>query len=262
MTSNPNIPRAAAPGGAPLRLVREFLTAVQFLTRLPVPRFAFEADMVFAATKFYPVIGAVVAAGAIAVERLLRDHLPQQITALAVVIFLVAVTGGFHEDGLADTFDGIGGGWTRERRLEIMRDSRIGSYGSLAVCLSLLARWQLLAAMPRASFAAYLLTAHVLCRWTVVPLSQMLPPARTDGLGAQLAHKLSTATVVTASLLASAIAGTALGVGAVIPLIAVCGVTVLSALLYRAKLGGISGDCLGATNQLAEIAVYVCGVWV
>jgi len=261
MASSQNIPQEPASGGKLLRLVREFLTAVQFLTRIPVPSFAFEPDMVFAAAKYYPVIGTLVAGGAIAVERLLRGHLPQQVTALAVVIYLVAVTGGFHEDGLADTFDGIGGGWTRERRLEIMRDSRIGSYGSLAICLSLLARWQLLATMPRAGFAAYLLTAHALCRWTVVPLSQMLPPARADGLGAQVASKLSTATIVTASLLASAIAGTALGLGAVTPLIAVCGVTALSALLYRAKLGGISGDCLGATNQLAEIAVYVCGVW-
>ena len=244
-----------------MRLGRELLTAVQFLTRIPVPSFAFEPEMIFTATKFYPVVGAVVAVGAIAVERLLRDHLPAQVVALATLIYLVAVTGGFHEDGLADTCDAMGG-WTRERRLEIMRDSRIGSYGTLAIALSLLVRWQLLAALPRAGFAAWLLTAHALCRWTVVPLSLLLAPARTDGLGAQVASKLTLPTMVTATLLAAVIGGAALGRDAVTPVVAVCGVIGLSALFYRTKLGGVTGDCLGATNQLAEIAVYVCAVWI
>jgi adenosylcobinamide-GDP ribazoletransferase len=260
MATSDNLPQPAGSGNPLLRLWRELLTAVQFLTRIPVPRYAFAPEMIFAAAKFYPIVGAVVAVGAIVVEQLLRGHLPQQVVMLGVMIYLVAVTGGFHEDGLADTCDAMGG-WTRERRLEIMRDSRIGSYGTLAIVLSLLVRWQLLAAMPRENFAAYLLAAHALCRWTVVPLSLALPPARTDGLGAQLASKLSLATVIVSTLLASAIAGAALGAGAIAPVVAVCGVTALTALFYRAKLGGISGDCLGATNQLSEIAVYVCGVW-
>ncbi len=260
MDNPENMPQKPPRSGALIRLVREFLAAVQFLSRIPVPSFAFEPDMIFTATKFYPVVGAIIAVGSIAVELLLRDHLPAQVVALVTLIYLVAVTGGFHEDGLADTFDAMGG-WTRERRLEIMRDSRIGSYGTLAIALSLLLRWQLLAALPRANFAAYLLAAHALCRWTVVPLSLMLPPARTDGLGAQVASKLTLLTVVTATLLAAVIAGGALGLGAIAPVLAVCAVTALTALFYRAKLGGISGDCLGATNQLAEIAVYLCGVW-
>ena len=100
------------------------------------------------------------------------------------------ITGGFHEDGLADTADALGGGWTKPRMLEIMHDSRIGSFGTLAIVLSLLARWALLSALPVARFPLYLLTAHVLCRWTTLPLGAFLESARTDGLGAKLAHKI------------------------------------------------------------------------
>jgi adenosylcobinamide-GDP ribazoletransferase len=245
-----------------MRWLREFLTALQFLTRIPVPSFRFEPDMIFTAAKFYPVVGVVVAVGAIVVERLLRSHLPASVVTVAVLIFMVAVTGGFHEDGLADSVDGLGGGWTRERKLEIMRDSRIGSYGALAVFLSLMSRWVLLMVLPRASFAAYVLTAHVLCRWTSVPLGAIMPPARQDGIGVQMANKISPATVFLATLIAAVIAGAALRDRAIAPVAAVCVVTVLTGLFYRAKLGGVTGDCFGATNQLAEIAVYVCGVWI
>jgi adenosylcobinamide-GDP ribazoletransferase len=244
-----------------LRPVREFFAAVQFLTRLPVPRFAFTPDLIFTSAKFYPVVGVVVAIGAIIVERLLRGHLPASVAALVVLAYLVIVTGGFHEDGLADAIDGLGGGWTRERKLEIMRDSRIGSYGSLALVLSLVARWQLLALLPRAHFAAYLLAAHALCRWTTLPLAMALPSARKDGLGVQLASRFTAASLIIATIIACGVAGAVLRLHAIAPVVAVSAVTFLTALFYRAKLGGVTGDCFGATNQLAEIAVYLCGVW-
>jgi adenosylcobinamide-GDP ribazoletransferase len=242
--------------------VREFLTAVQFLTRIPVPSFSFTPEMIFTATKFYPLVGVLVALGAIVVERLLRGHLPAPVVALAVLVYMVAVTGGFHEDGLADSVDGLGGGWTRERKLEIMRDSRIGSYGSLALFLSLMARWLLLAALPRPHFAAYLLAAHALCRWTTLPMGLALPSARSDGLGSQLAHRFTVGSLIVATIFAFGVAGGALRFAAIAPIVAVCVVTLLSGVFYRAKLGGVTGDCFGATNQLAEIAVYLCGVWI
>ncbi len=244
-----------------MRALREFAAAVQFMTRLPVPAFRYEPDLVLAGAKFYPLVGVLVALGAILVERLLRGHLPSALTALAVLIYLVVITGGFHEDGLADTADALGGGWTRERMLEIMHDSRVGSFGTLAICLSLLARWGLLAAMPAARWPWYLLTAHVLCRWTTLPLGSFMESARKDGLGARLAHKIPVSSAVLGSIFAFAIAGWALRLHAVAPVIAVSLITLLSGLYYRAQIGGVTGDCFGATNQLAEIAVYVCGVW-
>ena len=244
-----------------MRTLREFAAAVQFMTRIPVPAFRYEPDLVLTGAKFYPLVGAVVALGAIAVERLLRSHLPTYLTALAVLVYLVAITGGFHEDGLADTVDALGGGWTRARKLEIMHDSRIGSFGTLAIVLSLGARWGLLAAMPIGRLPWYLLTAHVLCRWTTLPLGMFMSSARSDGLGARLAHKIPLAAGIIGTVLALLIAAWALRWQAVGPIVAVSLITLLSGWYYRSQIGGITGDCFGATNQLAEIAVYLCGVW-
>lgn len=244
-----------------MKLLREFAAALQFMTRIPVPAFRYEPGLVLSGAKFYPIVGAVVALGAIVVERLLRTHLPATLTALAVVIYLVVITGGFHEDGLADSVDAFGGGWTRERMLDIMHDSRIGSFGALAIVLSIGARWSLLAVMPGARLPWYLLAAHVLCRWTTLPLGTFMDSARSDGLGARLAHKIPPSSMLIGTLLAFGIAGWALRWQAVAPIVAVSLITLLSGLYYRSRIGGITGDCFGATNQLAEIAVYVCGVW-
>ncbi len=244
-----------------MRTLREFAAAVQFMTRIPVPAFRYEPAMVLGGAKFYPLVGAIVALGAIVIERLLRSHLPSTVTALAVLIYLVAITGGFHEDGLGDTADAFGGGGTRPRMLEIMHDSRIGSFGTLAICLSLLSRWALLSAMPPQRFAVYVLTAQVLCRWSTLPLGSFVESARSDGLGAKLAHKVPLASAAVGTLLAFVIAAWALRMQALAPVVAVSAITLLSALYYRSQIGGITGDCFGATNQLAEIAVYACGVW-
>jgi adenosylcobinamide-GDP ribazoletransferase len=145
--------------------------------------------------------------------------------------------------------------------LDIMHDSRIGSFGALAIVLSIGARWSLLAVMPGARLPWYLLAAHVLCRWTTLPLGTFMDSARSDGLGARLAHKIPPSSMLIGTLLAFGIAGWALRWQAVAPIVAVSLITLLSGLYYRSRIGGITGDCFGATNQLAEIAVYVCGVW-
>jgi len=244
-----------------LRTLREFAAAMQFMTRLPVPAFRFEPDMVLGGAKFYPLIGALVALGAILLERAFRAHLASGVVAFLVLLYLVVVTGGFHEDGLADTADALGGGWSRERMLEIMHDSRIGSFGTIAVCLSLLARWALLSAMSPERFPMYILTAHVLCRWSTLPLGTFFQSARNDGLGAKLAHKIPLHSAAIGSLFAFAIVGAALRLQAIVPIVVVSIVTMLSGFYYRSQIGGVTGDCFGATNQLAEIAVYLCGVW-
>lgn len=244
-----------------MRPLRELLAGIQFLTRLPVPAYRFEPDMVMGAAKFYPIVGALVGLPAVAIERLLRGHLPVTVVAAAVLVSFVVITGGMHEDGLADTADGLGAGGERKRVLDIMRDSRIGSFGTLAIVFSVLCRWALLSAIAPGRFAFYVLSAQVLCRWTALPLAHFLPSARKDGLGEKLAHKVSLAALAIGSALALAIVGLCLRIRMLAPVAAVLAVTIASGLWYRAKLGGITGDCFGASNQLAEIAVYLCAVW-
>jgi adenosylcobinamide-GDP ribazoletransferase len=142
-----------------------------------------------------------------------------------------------------------------------MHDSRIGSFGTLAIVLSLGARWALLAAMPANRLPWYLLGAHVLCRWTTLPLGTFMESARSDGLAARLAHRIPRSSAIVGSIFAFAIAGWALRWQAVAPIVAVSLITLLSGLYYRSQIGGVTGDCFGATNQLTEIAVYLCGVW-
>jgi adenosylcobinamide-GDP ribazoletransferase len=249
------------------RLWFDLLGAVQFLTRLPVPSGPYEQDSLARAVKFFPIVGLLMGSGSLLLYRLLAPHLPLVIVALVVVIYLVAITGCLHEDGLADSVDGFGGGWERDRVLAIMRDSSIGTYGAAALALSLLARVLLIASLPRVQVASYLVIAPVLSRWTTLPLSYFLAPARersenhVDGQGARIARLTTPGSLMGGSLFAFVIAFALLRVRALVPVSVSMVVTLVTALYYRHRIGGVTGDCFGATNQITEIAVYLCGVW-
>jgi adenosylcobinamide-GDP ribazoletransferase len=243
------------------RFLVDIAVAFQFLTRLPVPQVGFAPDGLARAVKFFPLVGLVIGSGAALLEKLLAPHLDRPASALAVLLYLVLITGCLHEDGLADVADSMGG-WSREQRLTILRDSRIGSYGVTALVLSLLSRAVLLAGLPIEHFTAYLVSAHVLCRWSMLPLSYYLSPAREkEGQGARIAGLTSTFSLIAGSLFTIATVIVALRKAAIAPLLSAMAVPLLSGFFYARKFGGVTGDCFGATNQLTEIAVYVCGVW-
>ena len=190
------------------------------------------------------------------------SHLGRPLVAVIVLVYLVLITGCLHEDGLADTADGLGGGWTREQILLIFKDSRIGTYGATALILSLLARYSLLTLLPMEHFAAYVISAQVLARWSSLPLSYFLPPAREgDGQGARIAKLTSLPSLIFGSALTFLIVGFALRWLALAPLLMALVAVLLTGWLYLRKIGGVTGDCFGATTQLTEIAVYFCGVW-
>jgi adenosylcobinamide-GDP ribazoletransferase len=245
----------------------DFLSAVQFLTRVHVPPQPYEPDTLSRAVKFFPVVGLLIGAGAALLHFLLTPHLPALIVALLIVVYLVAITGCLHEDGLADAADGFGGGWGREKVLSIMRDSRIGSYGAAALTLSLIARILLIASLSPIRAGACLIAAHVLCRWTTLPLSFYLPPARDrsdeeiDGQGARIAGLTTSGALVFGSLFAFGAVAVILRRRALVPVFISIVTTLLTALYYKRRIGGVTGDCFGATNQLTEIVVYLCGVW-
>jgi adenosylcobinamide-GDP ribazoletransferase len=240
----------------------EVVVAFQFLTRIPMPSTTFEVDSLSHAIKFFPFVGLVVGSGAVLVQKMLISHMDRSLVALIVLIYLVLVTGCLHEDGLADTADGFGGGWTRDQILLILKDSRIGSYGATALALSLLARYLLLASLPMEHFATYVISAHVLSRWSSLPLSYFLPPARQqEGQGARIAKLTSLSSLVFGSIFSFVVVAFALRWSAVAPLLVAVLAVALSAWFYTRKIGGVTGDCFGATNQLTEIAVYFCGVW-
>ena len=244
------------------RLVEEFLVAFQFLTRLPVSRVPYEPDSLSRSAKFFPIVGLLIGFGASLLQHILTPHLNRALVALLLLTFMVLITGGLHEDALADTADAFGGGWNREQILAILRDSRIGSFGALALVLSVLARFLLLSILPVSRFTALVVSAHVLCRWTALPLGYFLRPARDiDGQGARIAQRISSTSLLIGTVLSFAIVFYLQRREFWIPVLAAFVITALSGIYYFRRISGITGDCFGATNQLTEIAVYFCGVW-
>ncbi len=244
--------------------LRDFATALQFLTRLPVRFSEFRPDGLACAVPYFPLVGLIVGGLAAGVNLLLRAHLSGFAAAVFTVSFLVVLAGCLHEDGLADVADAFGGGWDREQILRILKDSRIGSYGAAALGLSLLSRVALLSAMPSSRVAGTLVAAHMLCRWTTLPLSYLLPAARAGdaGQGARVAGLTSGRALAVSSVLTLLLVGVAMRLRAVPALGGVVLLTRLSRLYFLRRIGGVTGDCFGAVNQLTEIWVYVCGAWI
>lgn len=240
----------------------DMAAAFQFLTRLPLGWLPYRGDTLRRSAAYFPLVGLAVGLGAVAIRYLLSPHLPAAVVALLVVLFLTLITGGMHEDGLADAADAFGGGRDREQVLAIMKDSRVGSYGVLAIVFSLAARILLLASIPESGFAAYAVSAEVLSRWTALPLGAALGSARPgSSLGGRIARQVSIPSLLAGSAMALAPVLWLLRAAAWKPCVATIVVAVGAGLYYRRRLGGITGDCFGATIQLSAMAVYFCGVW-
>jgi len=255
----------------PRKVVSEFLAAVQFLTRMPVPSQPYEADLLARSVKFFPVVGLIVGAGGALLHHLVAPHLPRMVAALVTVVFLVCVTGGLHEDGFADVADAFGGGTNREKILVILRDSRIGSYGGIALIVSLAGRTLLIGSLRLQDVTCYLIVASVLCRWTALPLSYFLPAARNatrnqestsaDGQGARIARLTTIGSLLAGTIASFVVTVLLLRSQAIAPLLASIAISWLTAMYYKRRIGGVTGDCFGATIQITEIGVYLCGVW-
>lgn len=245
-----------------MRIFQDIAAAFQFLTRLPLTRLTYRPDALSRSAKFFPLVGLALGAAVAGIHLVLSPHLPAMVVAVLIVLFSTLATGWLHEDGLADVADAFGGGWNKSQILQIMKDSRIGSYGALAIVFSVAARVLLLASLPPSSFVQYAISAEVLCRWTVLPLGAVLPGARAEASqGARLARQISAVSLAVGTLLAFGIVGYLLRAAMWIPVITASAMTLLTGLYYKRRIGGITGDCFGATIQLTLAAVYLCGVW-
>ncbi|MBD3677640.1 MAG: adenosylcobinamide-GDP ribazoletransferase [Rhodobacteraceae bacterium] len=231
--------------------------ALGLLSRLPMSVDTDRAQARGAAAAWaWPLAGAVLGglAGLVGWVALVLGFTPG-VSAAIVLAALILMTGAMHEDGLADTADGLWGGWEPARRLEIMKDSRIGTYGVLALGLSLLARWSALTSLIAAgSLFAPLIAAGMLSRAPMVAVMAALPNARGDGLS-QSVGRPGQRTVTLAILLAFG-GGLAVTGWAALPAALMVAIVVWALSgIAMAKIGGQTGDILGASQQLAEIAV-------
>lgn len=229
--------------------------AVQFLTRIPVR--TSRPPEIARSVVWFPVVGALIGAFAGGLAVALGELVAWPVAATLGVLVGVLVTGAFHEDGLADVADAVAGGVTLERRFEILRDPRHGTYGVAALCGSIVLRVVAVASVGPAAAFAGLVAAHTLGRGTAVVTMGIAPVASPVGLGADYARQVAPGRAVTAGVLGVALAGLATGWW-VAPL---AGVAVVAALavwwLAGRALGGLTGDVLGTVEQVAECLVLV-----
>ncbi|MGJ8618695.1 MAG: adenosylcobinamide-GDP ribazoletransferase [Methylophilaceae bacterium] len=249
---------------------RYFLLAVGFFTRIPVPQYVdFEEDELNYATKYFPLVGILVGLIGAGVYILGAAFLPSTIAILSSMVSTIYLTGAFHEDGLADSADGIGGGWSREQILTIMQDSRLGTFGAIALCLALLTKFQLLYSLNSDWIPIALISAHAISRLAAAWVMATLHYAKQSGKAKPLATEISGSSLILANifgLFPIAIVLTFFVVSryplAEIALfILMTGLPVILTWSWWRKkvqnwLGGYTGDTLGAMQQITELAFY------
>lgn len=246
------------------REIGHFFVGIMFLTRLPVPSGLRHVDGRLArSARYFPLVGVLIGVLAAAAFWMSSMLVPAPIAAMLTLVVTLMITGALHEDGLADCCDGIGGGASREHALEIMRDSRIGTYGAAGLILSLGLRWAAIASFTAIEGLIGLIIANAISRAMIPPVLVSAKYARTRGLASSVAEGVSSKEAAFAVLLAAGVAmigGPAAGLAALAA--AFLGAAVTLMILVR-RLGGYTGDGLGAIQQVAEIAVLItlASIW-
>ncbi len=235
-------------------MISDFLAAAQFLTRVPI-RLRTAPDLA-AAVPWFPVVGSLIGAAVGLTAVGLMELVPASVAAAVAIIVAMLITGAFHEDGLADTTDALGG-TTPQRRREILKDSRHGSYGVAAMCSTIVLRIVCVASLGPAAAFAGLVAAHTLGRGAAVAAMATARSADHDGLGADytrvLSRRSASVGVLAALTLGALVSGWWVG-----PLAcaAAIGAVAVVRLAHRA-FDGISGDLLGAVEQVGECLVLI-----
>jgi adenosylcobinamide-GDP ribazoletransferase len=252
---------------------RIFLTAVMFLTRLPVPRWVdHSAEYMRQAPQYFPAVGWIVGAIASLFYFIFSRYVSSNIGILASMIATLLVTGAFHEDGFADVCDGFGGGWTKEKILLIMKDSRIGAFGAIGLIAVLSSKYLLLkeaAAYPfpgsgvsgavNPSLITAMIAAHSLSRLMpvlVMQTAQYAGDPDTSKSGAMTSQRISVGGLLIAVMLGLA-PFVLLPWRMVLVILPALLVTWLLYRYFRRWIGGYTGDCLGAIQQVSEIVIYL-----
>ncbi len=239
--------------------MKSILFALQHLTRLPLPHASFDETSCGRATAFFPLagvlIGAIMAGGIWATGY----YLPVHLLASLLIVLMVVLTGGIHLDGFMDSIDGLFSGRQREKKLEIMRDSRVGAFGVLgAICL-LLFKFSLLAAIPAGMLAKLLVVTLAISRWNMTLAIFVFPYARQEGLGAIYKKYCGVGELFLATVLTGLAAGIVLGVYGAILMLTGGLIACLVGRKVNKELGGLTGDIYGLINELSEVLLLLAG---
>jgi adenosylcobinamide-GDP ribazoletransferase len=240
--------------------IRIFFTALMYFTRIPCPKWVdHSAEYLNKSSRYFPVVGIIVGGISALSLWLFQWVLPIEIALILSMVTSVLVTGAFHEDGFADVCDGFGGGWTKEKILLIMKDSRLGTYGVIGLALILLLKFSLLSRMPLNTIMVALIAGHAISRLNAVSLIYTAQYAREDDSSKSkpLATKMDNGSLVFAIITG------------VLPLLLFANAYVLLSIIplllarwyfsgyFKKWIGGYTGDCLGALQQVSEVLFYM-----
>ena len=242
---------------------RPFVFAWHFLTVVPLSRAHHEptTQELAASMAWYPVVGLLIGGVLVTADLVLASFLAAEVVNAVLILLLVLLTRGLHQDGLADTLDGLAGGRTPAERLSIMRDPRIGAIGATGLFLSLILRYAGLVALPEELRVPALFCMPAVGRWAMVMAAWSSPYARLEGgLAASFLTHLSWLQALASTGILALALGFAFGLkGAAVILVIAVGVVLAMWVGCRTWFGGITGDTLGATNELMEI-VFLLGL--
>ena len=244
-------------------MIKPLSISLGFLTILPIPVKGElrPADM-GKAMAFFPVAGAVIGGVLISADVVLSYVLPRAVADFILIAVLALITGGIHLDGLADTCDGLYGGKTREDALSIMKDSRVGAIGAVVLIITIGLKYTALLslplALPQGSKHAALLLMPLLSRWSMVLAACLSEYARMGGgLGKDFVETVSPLSLLTATVFASATAGVMMGWRGGLVISFIGGITLIGVYYFKKRLGGVTGDVLGAVNEVNEVMVLL-----
>ena len=239
-----------------------FLAALQFLTIIPLPwRRQVSPEDLARSTGYFPVVGLIIGLLLAGLNWLLGWFLPMAVVHVLLIVFLAVISGALHLDGLADTCDGIASGKTPEERWQVMRDSRVGSFGIVGVCCLLLVKYVSLNNVPQSLVMTSLVLMPVISRWAMVYAIFVYPYAKPSGLGKVFKQGVNWLKFIMATLIALAVAAALARLAglaiilAIIPGIWV--IVVIMATYLKRKFSGLTGDTYGAINEVAEVGVLL-----
>jgi adenosylcobinamide-GDP ribazoletransferase len=237
-----------------------FFAALRFFTRIPVPAWVgHDQAQLDCAARYFPAVGLLVGAAGAAVTVATLQVLPSSVAVLLGMLITILMTGAFHEDGLADAADGFGGGWEKEQVLTIMKDSRIGSYGTVALVVMLSLKYHAVQGLPWELMPFAIVAGHAGSRFASTVLIHVLEYVREDETSRSkpLARRIGRGELFVATLF-GLLPFIFLPLENVLLAIALAAlVTWLAARYFKRRIGGYTGDCLGATQQVTEVAIYL-----
>lgn len=228
-----------------------------FLTRIPTPKVNYSETILNKAARFFPAVGAIVGLLNFAFFWILSQFFSKDISIVLTMSFSFLLTGGFHEDGLADTCDAFGGGYTKERILEIMKDSRIGSFGVLGLFSILFLKFLTLREISSSNLFSAFVLGHSLSRLQPVWIMLFLRYVQFEGKSKPIAIQPSFTNLIIANLTLLFLFLLFQEIKFLWLLVPIAIFTILYSLYLNKRISGYTGDCLGASQQVSEVLIYL-----